>query len=191
MKKITVFGKGNMGSAIGARFQEAGNVVSYIESSEVANGLGDIVVLAVPYAAVSSILETYKKDLEGKIIVDITNPVDFSTMDGLVVPADGSGANEIAKVATKSLVVKAFNTNFAATLGSKDVAGKETTTVLLASDSDDAKAIVTEALIPSGLAVLDAGSLKRARELEAMGFLQITLAIRGQIGWTGGFAVLK
>lgn len=191
MKKVTVFGKGNMGSAIGARFQEAGNGVTYIGSTDLANSLGEIVVLAVPYAVVASILETYKKELEGKIIIDITNPVDFSTMDGMVVPADGSGANEIAKLAPKSFVVKAFNTNFAATLGSKNVAGKDVTTVLLASDSEVAKNIITEALLPSGLSVIDAGSLKRARELEAMGFLQITLAIRDQISWTGGFAILK
>lgn len=41
----------------------------------------------------------------------------------------------------------------------------------------------------SGLAVIDAGSLKRARELEAMGFLQISLAAAEKISWTGGFGV--
>ncbi|MGN1291664.1 MAG: diguanylate cyclase, partial [Levilactobacillus brevis] len=37
----------------------------------------------------------------------------------------------------------------------------------------------------------DAGALKRARELEAMGFLQMTLAASEKIGWTGGFAILN
>ena len=36
---------------------------------------------------------------------------------------------------------------------------------------------------------IDAGSLKRARELEALAFLQITLAAGEKISWTGGFAV--
>ncbi len=191
MKKITIFGQGNMGSAIGARFQEAGHEVAYVGSSRVVDTLGDMIVLAVPYAAVASILATYAPLLTGKVIVDITNPVDFATLDGLVVPTGSSAAEVIAQTVPSATVVKAFNTNFAATLGSKEVAGKEVTTVLLASDSDDAKALVSSALTPSGLVVLDAGSLKRARELEAMGFLQITLAIRGQIGWTGGFAVIK
>jgi len=38
--------------------------------------------------------------------------------------------------------------------------------------------------------VVDAGSLKRAREMEALGFLQISLAAREKISWTGGFAVI-
>jgi predicted dinucleotide-binding enzyme len=37
---------------------------------------------------------------------------------------------------------------------------------------------------------VDAGSLRRARELEALGFLQIGLAAGEKIGWTGGFAVV-
>ncbi|HYZ09867.1 MAG TPA: hypothetical protein VE709_15040 [Pseudonocardiaceae bacterium] len=32
--------------------------------------------------------------------------------------------------------------------------------------------------------------LKRARELEALGFLQITLAAAEKVPWTGGFAVV-
>jgi 8-hydroxy-5-deazaflavin:NADPH oxidoreductase len=33
--------------------------------------------------------------------------------------------------------------------------------------------------------------LNRARELEAMGFLQIKLAASEQVGWTGGFGVVR
>ena len=43
----------------------------------------------------------------------------------------------------------------------------------------------------SGLSLLDAGSLKRARELEAIGFLQITLAASEKISWDGGFGIFK
>ena len=42
-----------------------------------------------------------------------------------------------------------------------------------------------------GLVAVDAGSLKRARELESLGFLQLTLAATEKIGWTGGFALVK
>jgi predicted dinucleotide-binding enzyme len=37
---------------------------------------------------------------------------------------------------------------------------------------------------------LNAGKLKRAREMEATGFLQMTLAASEQIGWDGGFGVV-
>ena len=63
--------------------------------------------------------------------------------------------------------------------------------VLIASDDAEAKQKVKDALDGSPLSVLDAGALKRARELEAMGFLQISMAAREQFGWTGEFAVIK
>ena len=40
-----------------------------------------------------------------------------------------------------------------------------------------------------GLKGVDAWSLARAHELEALGFLQLTLAVGEKIGWTGGFAL--
>ena len=187
--EITIFGKGNMGKAIGGNFEKAGQKVTYA-GHDFKESLGDIVVLAVPYGAVDSIISAHKDELKGKVLIDITNPVNFDTFDSLVVPADSSAAAEIQKKLPDTFVVKAFNTTFAATLASGMVGGKEKTTVLLASDSEDAKKQVGEALEGSPLAVKDAGSLKRARELEAMGFLQITLAARGQFGWTDGFAVI-
>ena len=187
--EITIFGKGNMGKAIGGNFENAGQKGVYA-GHDFKGTLGDMVVLAVPYGAVDSILEAHKEELAGKVLVDITNPVNFSTFDELVVPADSSAAGEIQKKVPASLVVKAFNTNFAAVLSSGRVGEKEPTVVLAASDSAEAKTALAEALQGSGLSVVDAGSLKRARELEAMGFLQISLAAREKISWTGGFAVI-
>ena len=186
MKNITIFGKGNMAKVIAERFTKSRNTVEMFGSKDPVGKIGDIVVLAVPYAAVASILETNKVELEGKIIVDITNPVNFGTMDGLVVEADSSAAEEFAQLAPKASLVKGFNTNFAYTLS-----GDANTTVLLASNDDQAKATLVESLSGSGLDVVDAGSLKRARELEALGFLQITLAIREKISWMGGFTLTK
>jgi 8-hydroxy-5-deazaflavin:NADPH oxidoreductase len=53
------------------------------------------------------------------------------------------------------------------------------------------KETIIKALENSGLSLLDAGSLKRARELEAIGFLQITLAASEKISWDGGFGIFK
>ena len=77
----------------------------------------------------------------------------------------------------------------AATLGTGKV-GQNTTTVLVAGDDADAKQGVVSFVKAAGLNALDAGSLKRARELEAIGFTQLVLAASEQIGWTGGFAVV-
>jgi predicted dinucleotide-binding enzyme len=45
-------------------------------------------------------------------------------------------------------------------------------------------------LTSGGLNAVDAGALTRARELEALGFLQLTLAANEKISWTGGFGVI-
>jgi predicted dinucleotide-binding enzyme len=86
-------------------------------------------------------------------------------------------------------VLKAFNTNFAATLASGKV-GENATTVLVAGDDADAKSLLVSAVVAGGLKAIDAGSLKRAHELEALGFLQLTLAAGEKIQWTSGFAVV-
>lgn len=64
------------------------------------------------------------------------------------------------------------------------------TTVLVAGDDEDAKETFKAALADSALRVLDAGKLKRARELESLGFLQLTLAASEKIGWDGGFGIV-
>ncbi|MCP1661334.1 NADPH-dependent F420 reductase [Neisseria perflava] len=187
---ITIFGNGNMAQAIGKNFSAAGNQVAHI-GREAAQIQGDIVVLAVPFPAVDDIISRYADQLAGKTVIDITNPVDFATMDALTVPAGTSAAELIQTKLPQSVVVKGFNTNFAATLAGGEVAPGVKTTVQLAGDNAEAKAQIQTALSGSGLQFIDAGSLKRARKLEAMGFLQITLAVREQISWTNGFAVYR
>ena len=180
-----------MGKAIGDNFSSSGNKVNYILSNSAKTELGEIVVLAVPYVAIAGIIQEYSTDLQGKIIIDITNPVDFTTFDSLLVPSDTSAAALIAKQRPNSMIVKAFNTTFSDTLATKKVANEHQTTVLLASDSQEAKETIIKSLENSGLSLLDAGSLKRARELEAIGFLQITLAASEKISWDGGFGIFK
>ena len=59
----------------------------------------------------------------------------------------------------------------------------------MAGDDAEAKSLVAEIVTSGGLRAIDAGSLRRARELEALAFLQITLAAADKLPWTGGFAV--
>jgi predicted dinucleotide-binding enzyme len=150
---------------------------------------GDVVVLAVPYPAVAAVLSQRADQLAGKIVVDITNPLNFETFDGLVVPADSSAAAVIAAALPQSRVLKAFNTTFAGTLAAGTV-GPLPTTVLIAGDDTDAKTVLAGIVTSGGLNAVDAGSLNRARELEALGFLQLTLAVNEKVSWTGGFGVV-
>jgi len=192
MTDVTIFGKGNMGSAIAGVLGKGGATVTHIGSDDTtATVTGDIVVLAVPHPAVDAIVASYGDQLAGKIVVDITNPLDFATFDSLVVPSDGSKAAEIAAQVPAATVLKAFNTNFAATLAGGTVGDAQPTTVLVAGDDAAAKQALVDLVVAGGLQAVDAGSLKRARELEAVGFLQLTAAVGGSIGWTGGFALVR
>ena len=208
MTSVSVIGIGNMGSAIAGIAAKAGAAVQVVaRDAEKAAALagetgatastfgealrGDIVVLAVPYGAVDDVIGAYRDQLDGRIVVDITNPVDFATFDGLVVPAESSAASVIANAAPGAKVVKAFNTNFASTLGTGTVADAAPTTVLVAGDDTEAKQAVVDLVRAAGLRAEDAGGIKRARELEAIGFLQISLAASETVPWTGGFALAK
>ena len=111
---ITIIGTGNMARGIATRALAGGNHVTLLgTSTEKAQTLadelsgdvragqvgdplpGDVVVLAVWYQAVDDVLRRYEGELDGKVVVDITNPVDTETYAPLSIEA-GSVAQEIA-----------------------------------------------------------------------------------------------
>jgi 8-hydroxy-5-deazaflavin:NADPH oxidoreductase len=187
--QITIVGTGNMARGIGTRALAGGHDVTLVgtepeKAQALASDLGgsakagdrvegDVVVLAVPYAAAADAVRQYGDQLAGKVVVDITNPVDLNTFQPLDV--EGSGAQQIAAAAPgDARVVKAFNTTFAGTLVEGEVAGQPLD-VFIAGDDEDAKATVSQLAESSGLRPVDAGPLARARELEAPGYLHMTI----------------
>ena len=190
MANLSIIGTGNMGQAIAAVAGRGGHSVQLLGQGDTATQVtGDIVVLAVPYPAVGDVLAERGESLAGKVVVDITNPLNFETFDSLTVASDGSATAEIAAALPQSRVLKAFNTNFASTL-TAGVVGPLATTVLIAGDDADAKSTLAGIVTSGGLEAVDAGALARARELEALGFLQLTLAVAEKVSWTGGFGVV-
>jgi 8-hydroxy-5-deazaflavin:NADPH oxidoreductase len=189
---ITIVGTGNMARGIATRALGAGHTVTLLGTeAETAQALaaelsgdvraggrgdpvtGDVVVIAVPCGALDDVLRTYEGQLAGKVVVDITNPVDFASFTPLAVDA-GSAAQEIAQKAPEAKVVKAFNTTFAGTLVEGRVADAPLD-VFVASDDEDAKRAVRQIAEDGGLRVVDAGPLARARELEALGYLHMAV----------------
>jgi predicted dinucleotide-binding enzyme len=196
---ITIIGTGNMARGIATRALAGGNTVTLLGTTEdkaraLAGELpgdvhagavgdrisGDVVVLAVWYQALDDVLARYGDQLTGKIIVDITNPVDPQTYAPLTVEA-GSAAQEIAQKAPSARVVKAFNTTFAGSLVEGQVGGQPLD-VFVASDDEEAKATVRELAESGGLRVLDAGPLAHARQLEGAGYVH--MAIQPGLGGT-------
>lgn len=206
--KISIIGAGNMGRGIGTRAVAGGHDVEIIdndpaEAKALADDLGgsatageksavggEIVVLAVYYPATLAAIEEYGDQLTGKVVVDISNPLDFETMDGLAVPPDTSGAEEAAKAVPSGIpVVKAFNTTFATTLVAGEVAGQKLD-VFVAGDDEAAKGKVASLVEDGGLRPIDVGPLRRARQLEHMMFLHITIQEPLGLGYQSAIKIL-
>ena len=201
---ITIVGPGNMGRAIATRALAGGHSVTFagktLESAQkAANEVrasakqgaevsaatvedvepGDVVVLALWYGTNLEVAKQLGEKLKGKTVVDIANPVN-ATYDGLVTAPDSSSAEDVAKaVGPKTKVVKAFNTTYASTLFSGQVAG-EPLDVLIAGYDEEAKNKVTQLVKDAGLRPVDAGPLSRARQIEGMQLLHIVT--QGDLG---------
>jgi predicted dinucleotide-binding enzyme len=132
---------------------------------------------------IAEIVRQYGEQLADKVVVDIANPVDFDTMDSLATPPDSSSAEETARLVPEGTpVVKAFNTTFGNTLVPGEVAGQQLD-VLIAGDDEAAKRKLSELVEAGGLRPIDVGPLRRARQLEQLGFLHISLQDRLDTGF--------
>ena len=157
---VTVIGAGNMGSAFVKQLTSAGHQVrvtardiskakevaaahtnaTAVAAAGAADG-ADVVILATPYPnAVEALKEI--GGLDGKVIVDITNPLTDDYM-GLTVGHTTSAAEDIARAVPQATVVKAFNTLFAQVLAEgADFGDGRKATVFVAGDDDAAKRTV-------------------------------------------------
>jgi predicted dinucleotide-binding enzyme len=202
---ITIIGTGNMARGIATRALAGGHSVTLLGtqtaksealaaelSGDVRTGAvgdaltGTVVVPAVWYQTLDDVLGRYGDQLAGKVVVDITNPVDPETFQPLTVPA-GSAAQEIAEKAPDAKVVKAFNTTFAGSLVAGEVDGQPLD-VFVASDDAEAKQLVTQLAEDGGLRAVDAGPLAHAHQLEGLGYLH--MAIQDGLG-TGYGSTIK
>lgn len=193
MTDITIVGTGNMANGIAVRAVEAGRSVEILSrdpakaqalADQLGSGVtvagydttpsGSIVVLALPYEASREVAQLLAGVLDGRTVVDISNPVDFSTFDSLVTPLGSSAAEELAALLPGARVVKAFNTTFAATLVEGSVRDIPLD-VFLASDDQEAKDAVASFVRDAGLRPVDVGPLRRARELEGIQLLVMAM----------------
>lgn len=190
---ISILGTGNMASGlagllgragynvtIGARdTQKARNLVASLPGNIAASDMAtaatkaDVVVLALPYDAVATVLADIG-DVSGKILIDITNPLTPDYM-GLTIGHQTSAAEEIQKLAAKAHVVKAFNTIFAQVLQSGGKVSGAGATVFIAGDDDASNDTVAAIVTKIGLLPLKTGGLIRARYLEPVAGLNIAL----------------
>lgn len=198
--KVSIIGAGNMGSGFAKQFSAAGHTVRiasrtgekaealarrYPNTTAVAPGAAaadaEVIVLATGYGDVADALGALG-DISGKVIVDATNPLTADYM-GLSVGHRTSAAEEIAKLAPQSKVVKAFNTLFAQVLGDGPAfANGAVAPVFYAGDDASAKARVASLIESIGFKPVDAGALKNARYLEPLAGLNVYFGYGAGLG---------
>ncbi|MFO1192407.1 MAG: NADPH-dependent F420 reductase [Rhodoferax sp.] len=205
---ISIIGAGNVGMALGHAFTQRGEVVVFgvpepekyqtavsamgpqakVTSTAQAIATSDVVILAVPYAAVAGIAQSVP-DWQGKILVDATNPL-AAGLAGLTVGTTTSGAEELARLARGSRVVKAFNTTGAENMADTRYPGGSPMMPLCGDDADARQRVMALATL-IGFDAVDMGPLMAARYLEPFAMSWIHLALKQGYGRKFAFGMLR
>ena len=190
---ISIIGSGNMAAAIGTRAVTHGHTIELMSRNPAkaqsladqigpgattsplgARPAGEIVVVAVLYAGAVDVVTQYRDALDGKILIDITNPFNADA-SGLVTTPGNSMSQQIAAAAPEGThVVKAFNSILGGVL-----AQDKPLDAFFAGDSAQAKATVAEFLASLDMRPLDAGGLDMSYTLEWAGILLVGVANNG------------
>ncbi len=190
-KKIGVIGDGKVGSSLARGLGRAGHTVRAVGNDKAAvrdvAGWAEVVVLAVPFAALDDVVATAAEALGGKTVVDVTNAIGEGMK--LALGFTTSGGEELQKKIPDANVVKAFNTVFAQHMDSGRL-GDQQLTALVASDDASAKATVLALGRDIGFDAVDAGPLANARLLEPLAYLNIQLGYVLGMGTQIGFELV-
>lgn len=195
--KIGILGTGNLATTLGTAWAEAGHDVvltgrnadharsaaarigraaTAVDPSRLAEA-SDVVVVAISWDGLEDALRLVGAPagaLAGKTVVDCTNPLDFAT--GRMLPASGSAAERVARIAVGADVVKALHMYAGA---SWPFTGSPESSPAVAMCGDDAEALRrTAALIADlGARAVAVGGLEASRQIEeAAGFVMRVVA---------------
>lgn len=188
IKTLGIIGGGNVGGTLAKRFAAEGlNVLVGVPNPEdpkygemrtmlpkEAAMEAEVLILATPWMATEAALREIEPAIEGKILIDATNPIaaDFS---GLTLSYKDSGGLQVARWAPKSRVVKAFNTIGFNIMADPLLDGVKTT-LLIAGDDPKAKEVTEELAKLIGFSPLDVGGLSSSALSEITAWLWISLS---------------
>jgi predicted dinucleotide-binding enzyme len=190
---IAFLGFGHVGANLASHLQRLGHNVTLIAHSKESKSLKEalqknpslkvgneaslssaaMVFLTVPFNAVDNVLEPIKELLDGKIVIDCTNPVGPNLTHGL--NNQQSGTEKIQAMLPKSHVVKAFTIygyeNFDEAVRSK----QPQASMLFCGNNQEAKKTVTQLIQQLGWSPVDVGNATMALHLEHMTLLWIKM----------------
>lgn len=205
MCNITIFGTGNIGSAVAGIAVKAGATVQVIDrnpdkaaaSAEGVTGAkfgeaitGDIVVLALPFPPTRTRSPPMATNWPARPWSTCPTRSTSAPLTWLFRKASSPPRN-MWPPSCRTVQWSRRSTPRSPPLWPSGVNDGEPTVVQLAADDEAAKNSVKAFIEAAGLKTVDAGALKRAQYLEGYGALQIVLGVTNQTPWTGGFKVVK
>jgi 8-hydroxy-5-deazaflavin:NADPH oxidoreductase len=177
--RIGILGSGQVGQSLARGFARHGHETRIgTRQAEVGDfpvgtpaevaGWAELVFLAVSGSAAVRVVTEVAGRLDGKVLVDATNPLDFSSgAPQLFVGHTDSLGEQVQRAAPGAQVVKAYNTVGNALFVDPDLPGGPPT-MCLAGDSAEAKATVGGLLHSTGWDSADLGGIDSSRFLEPM-----------------------
>ncbi|MCU4652733.1 NAD(P)-binding domain-containing protein [Roseibacterium sp. SDUM158016] len=207
--RIAIVGTGHVGAALARGLSGKGHAVtlgarnpgsdaasalaaetgSAVTSPSAAAASADLVILALPWAAVDAVLEDLG-GLDGKIVVDCTNPLGMvDGALGLAVGHTSSGGEMVQRRLPQARVVKTLN-QVGAEVMARNAHFARRPAMLMAGDDPAAKATVAELLRDLGFDPLDAGDITKSRLLEPFALVWINQALARGKGRDWAFAIV-
>lgn len=179
--RIGIIGAGMIGGTLGGLWARAGHDVLLSSrhpddvgvalptgTPEDAARFGDVILLAVPFAATAGLSAATKAGLAGKVVLDAGNPFPLRDGDAAIAvtrSARGSG-RWTAEQLPGARVVKAFNTVYSETLASQAGRAGERIGIPIASDDGDAIDVAGALVRDAGFDPVTVGSLDEARRFD-------------------------
>ena len=144
---------------------------------------GDIVVLTVPARHQLSTLGGVKDALQGKILIDVTVPLEPPRVGTVQLPSEGSAGKRAQELLGKGVMVVSAFQNVAAHLLQKDI--KIECDVLVAGDKKSAREKVIQLIGEAGMTGWHAGPIDNAAAAEALTSILIQINRRHDISHSG------
>jgi predicted dinucleotide-binding enzyme len=156
-----------------------------------AAAFGDIVVLATLGSAAQQILQpSVATACKGKVVIDTTNPLDFSQgKPTLGIGHTDSGGEQVQRLLPDAKVVKAFNTVGHSLMFRPSLPGGPPD-MFICGDDEGAKERVTALLSDFGWKTIDLGGMESARYTEPMCMVWVGFGLRTQT-WNHAFKLLR
>ncbi|MFV5700855.1 NADPH-dependent F420 reductase [Flavobacterium sp. XS2P12] len=192
--KVTVIGLGNIGTTVATNLVKGNHSVivadkTFEKATELAKKLGNlaqpatiadaikqanIVVLAIYFDAIKAFFKTYATELQGKIIVDPSNPIAPDENGGFkkIIGTDESAGEILSSLLPNSVkLVKALGTLGAASLASAAFQTPEKAVQFYATDDTSINTEIEDLIRDNGFEPLRIGGLNQSIRIEVFGDL--------------------